>query len=260
LTTPSESHAPRGGEGPPRPVAVPSLTIVIPAFREESRLPGSLERIASYLAREGRLGETELIVVDDGSPDGTGKVAEEAGLRLGLALRVIRLPRNRGKGCAVRTGLAAASGAWILVSDADLSTPIEEWAKLAAAGSPIAIGSRAMDTSTVKVKQPLLRQAVGRLFNRLVRLLAVPGIQDTQCGFKLFERGAARRLLPFCTVDRFAWDVETLGVAQRLGIGVAEVPVLWFNSADTRVTLGGGAQAYLDLFRIAWRLRRVPPS
>lgn len=242
------------------PAPGPALSIVIPAFREEERLPSSLEKIARFLASEPELAATEVIVVDDGSPDRTGDCAAEEGRRLGLALRVIRLPRNRGKGFAVRTGVLAAAGDSILVSDADLSTPIEEWRKLEAAGAPVAIGSRAIDETTVKVRQPFYRVAVGRLFNAVVRLLVVPGIADTQCGFKLFSRAAAREIFPRLAVDRFAWDVEALGVAGRLGYAVAEVPVLWFNSADSRVTLAGGAQAYLDLLRITLRVARTRPG
>ena len=237
-----------------------ALSIVIPAYREEERLPVSLERIARFLASEPGLAATEVIVVDDGSPDRTSECAAKEGRRLGLPLRVIRLPRNRGKGFAVRTGVLAASGASILVSDADLSTPIEEWRKLAGAGQPVAIGSRAIDETMVKLRQPFYRVAVGRLFNALVRLLVVPGIADTQCGFKLFSSAAAREIFPRLAVDRFAWDVEALGVARRLGYEVAEVPVLWFNSADSRVTLAGGAQAYLDLLRIALRVARTRPA
>jgi dolichyl-phosphate beta-glucosyltransferase len=209
---------------------------VIPAYREETRLPESLRRIAAFLGAEPGLERAEVLVVDDGSPDRTGDVAREEGRRLGLALTVLRLPENRGKGCAVRNGVLAAAGESILVTDADLSTPIEEWRKLAGAGVPVAIGSRAVDESTVKVRQSFYRVAVGRLFNALVRLLVVPGIADTQCGFKLFSREAALEIFPRLVVDRFAWDVEALGVARKIGYEVAEVPVLWFNSADSRVT------------------------
>jgi dolichyl-phosphate beta-glucosyltransferase len=230
---------------------------VIPAYREEARLPETLARISAFLSSEPGLAGTEVIVVDDGSPDRTGDLAAEEGLRLGLALRVIRLPENRGKGFAVRTGVLAAAGASILITDADLSTPIDEWRALAAAAAPVAVGSRAVDHSTVKLRQPLYRVAVGRLFNVLVRLLVVPGIADTQCGFKLFSRSAAEEVFPRLAVDRFAWDVEALGIARKLGYRVAEIPVLWFNSADSRVTLAGGAQAYFDLLRIAVRVART---
>lgn len=242
----------------------PSLSVVVPAFNEARRLPDSLERIAGYLAARRPSLEAEVIVVDDGSSDGTAEAATECGARLGFQLRAIRLPQNRGKGAAVRTGVLAASGAWVLVTDADLSTPIEEVDRLLAAGAPVAIGSRAVDESLVKVRQGGFRVASGKLFNRLVRLLAVPGIRDTQCGFKVFRRDAARAVFTRAAVDRFAYDVEALLLARRLGYAIAEVPVLWFNSADSRVGLGGGLEAFAELFRIRRRvdraLREHPPE
>ena len=150
----------------------------------------------------------------------------------------------------MRSGVLAAHGASVLVSDADFSTPIAEWEKLVATGAPVAIGSRAVDESLVKERQPLFRQAMGKLFNRLVRLLLVRGVKDTQCGFKLFSREAAQAIFTRARIDRFAYDVEALVLARRLGYAIAEVPVLWFNSPDSRVSLFGGAQAYVDLLRI----------
>lgn len=239
----------------PRPAAgrtgaAADLTIVIPAYNEESRLPASLGSIAAYLAARPAAPRIEVLVVDDGSADATGARAEEAARRHGLPLRVLRLSANRGKGAAVRAGCLEAAGALVLVSDADFSTPVYEWEKLAAARAPVAIGSRALDEALVKERQPLFRQAMGKLFNRLVRLVAVPGIRDTQCGFKLFTREAAREIFSRAKVDRFAYDVEALVLARKLGYAIAEVPVLWFNSADSRVTLFGGAQAYWDVLRI----------
>lgn len=245
----------RAPETLPRPAAAPSktavdLSIVIPAYNEESRLPASLGAIAAYLAARPSAPRTEVLVVDDGSTDATVPRAEEAARRHALALRVLRLPENRGKGAAVRAGCLEAAGGLVLVSDADFSTPVYEWEKLAAAAAPVAIGSRALDEALVKEKQPFFRRAMGKLFNRLVRLVAVPGIRDTQCGFKLFTREAAREIFSRAKVDRFAYDVEALLLARRLGFAIAEVPVLWFNSADSRVTLLGGAQAYWDVLRI----------
>jgi dolichyl-phosphate beta-glucosyltransferase len=231
------------------------LTIVIPAYNEESRLPASLTAIAAYLSARAPAPRIEVLVVDDGSSDATGARAEEAGRRHGLPLRVLRLPANRGKGAAVRAGCLAAEGKLVLVSDADFSTPIYEWEKLAASAAPVAIGSRALDEALVKERQPFFRQAMGKLFNRLVRLVAVPGIRDTQCGFKLFARDAAREIFSRTKVDRFAYDVEALLLARQLGYTIAEVPVLWFNSADSRVTLWGGAQAYWDVLRIRFTTR-----
>ena len=248
-TLPRREAAPPGG-------AV-DLSIVIPAYNEESRLPASLGSIAAYLSAKASAPRIEVLVVDDGSADATGPRAEEAARRHGLPLRVLRLAANRGKGAAVRAGCLEASGALVLVSDADFSTPVYEWEKLAAAGAPVAIGSRALDEALVKEKQPFFRQAMGKLFNRLVRLVAVPGIRDTQCGFKLFSREAAREIFSRAKVDRFAYDVEALLLARKLGFAIVEVPVLWFDSPDSRVTLLGGAQAYLELFRIRFRVSRT---
>jgi len=236
-------------EAAPSHAAV-DLSIVIPAYNEEARLPASLGAIAAYLSAKASAPRVEVLVVDDGSSDATGPRAEEAARRHALPLRVLRLAENRGKGAAVRAGCLEAAGALVLVSDADFSTPVYEWEKLAAAGAPVAIGSRALDEALVKEKQPFFRQAMGKLFNRLVRLVAVPGIHDTQCGFKLFTLEAAREIFSRTKVDRFAYDVEALLLARQLGYAIAEVPVLWFNSADSRVTLFGGAQAYWDVLRI----------
>jgi len=234
------------------------LSIVIPSLNEEERIAPSLGAVSAYLAARPSAPRVELLVVDDGSSDETAARAEEAGRRYGLDLRVLRLPANRGKGFAVRIGCLEAAGRLVLVSDADFSTPIYEWEKLAAANAPVAIGSRAMDESLVKEGQPFYRKFLGKLFNRIVRLLLLPGIRDTQCGFKLFTRDAAREIFSRAQVDRFAFDVEALVLARELGYPIAEVPVLWFNSPDSRVTLLGGAQAYLELFRIRRRFRTKP--
>ncbi len=238
----------------------PDLTVVIPAFNEETRLPASLEALAAFVAARAEPVSLEVIVVDDGSTDRTAERAAETGRRLGLDVAVLVHERNRGKGAAVRTGALAAKGETILVSDADFSTPVGEWEKLVASGAPVAIGSRAVDESLVKERQPFYRVAMGKLFNRLVRLLAVPGIRDTQCGFKLFSREAARAVFLLATVDRFAWDVEVLLLARKLGFAIAEVPVLWFNSPDSRVTFLAGIQATLELFRIRWRVSKALKS
>ena len=235
----------------------PDLSVVIPAFNEETRLPASLEALAAWLSRRAEPLSVEVLVVDDGSSDRTGVRAAETARRLGLSLRVLVHERNRGKGAAVRTGTLASEGRLVLVSDADFSTPIGEWEKLAAAGAPVAIGSRAVDETLVKERQPLPRVLAGKLFNRVVRVAAVPGIRDTQCGFKLFTREAAQAVFSRATVDRFAWDVEALLLARKLGYDIVEVPVLWFDSPESRVTLAGGAQAYLDVLRIRRRVARA---
>jgi len=231
----------------------PGISVVVPAFNEERRLPASLEKLAAHFEVSAPPSGWELIVVDDGSSDGTTRVSRETSERLGLPLRLLRHETNRGKGAAVRTGALAATGDRVLVTDADLSTPIGELAKLERAldaGAAVSIGSRALDPSLVRESQPLYRVALGRLFNVFVRLLCVGGIRDTQCGFKLFTWTASRDVFSRAKVDRFAWDVEALLLARRLGHRIEEVPVLWFNAEDSRVSLAAGAQAYVELLRI----------
>lgn len=210
-----------------------ALSVVIPAYNEERRLPGTLEAVSSYLESRGI--EAEILVVDDGSRDGTRAAAER--LRL-PTVRVLGYPRNRGKGYAVRTGVLAATRDPVLFTDADLSTPIEDleilWACLDQ-GCHVAIASRLLAQSRILVRQPWHRRMVGRTFAGVVSLLAVRGFRDTQCGFKLFRSEAARRLFaPLRTVG-FAFDVEVLLRARRLGLRVAEVPVRWVNSPDSRI-------------------------
>ena len=230
----------------------PEVSVVIPAYNEVSRLPRTLERVKHFLS--GR--PHEIVVVDDGSTDGTADAARAVG---GPGLVLLRHEPNRGKGYAVRRGMLAARGARRLMSDADLSTPIEELAKLEAKldnGYDVAIGSRALPGAQVEVRQPWYRESMGRLFNVFVRTLAVPGLRDTQCGFKLFSARAADAAFGAARLDGFSFDVESLFIARQLGYRVAEVPVVWRNDAATRVGLLGGFQAFPDLLRIRlndWR-------
>jgi dolichyl-phosphate beta-glucosyltransferase len=230
----------------------PEISVVIPAYNEEARLPRTLERVRAHLA--GR--PHEIVVVDDGSRDRTVALAQEAG---GPGLVLVRNEENRGKGFAVRRGMLAARGARRLMTDADLSTPIEELARLEsclASGHDVAIGSRAMRGARIEVRQPWYRENVGRLFNVFVRVLAVPGLSDTQCGFKLFSAPAAQAVFSASRLDGFSFDVEALYIARQLGFRIAEVPVTWRNDAATRVGLLGGFQAFPDLLRIRlndWR-------
>jgi dolichyl-phosphate beta-glucosyltransferase len=228
-------------------VSRPPLSVVIPAFNEEARLPATLARVRAYLDARGA--PYQVLVVDDGSSDGTAAAARAAG----GAVQLLRHAHNRGKGHAVRAGMLAASGEQRLMTDADLSTPIEELPKLEAElrrGFDVAIGSRAVAGARIEVRQPYYREAMGRLFNRVVQALLLPGLHDTQCGFKLFTAAAAATAFGAARLDGFSFDVEALYVARRHGLRVAEVPVVWRNDAATRVGLAGGAAAFFDLVRI----------
>jgi dolichyl-phosphate beta-glucosyltransferase len=229
-------------------VSVPSLTVVIPAYNEQSRLPATLAKIAPYLRSVHP--DHEILVVDDGSTDGTADTARAAGL---ASLSVIGYAPNRGKGYAVRRGMLSARGERRLMTDADLSTPIEDLEHLATAldaGADVAIGSRAVETSNVEVRQPWYREGMGRLFNVFVRLLVLPGLRDTQCGFKLFTARAAERAFAHARLDGFSFDVETLYLARRRGLRIAEVGVTWRNDEATHVGWRRGGQAFVDLVRI----------
>ena len=231
----------------------PALSVVVPALNEEDRLPRTLESIVSHLSR--RREGYELVVVDDGSRDRTAERAQAAGAT------VLRNETNRGKGYAVRRGMLAARGARRLMTDADLSTPIEELDRLCARmdeGHDVVIGSRALPGARIEVRQPWYRENMGRFFNLFVRALAVPGVTDTQCGFKLFSGAAARDVFSAARLDGFSFDVEVLFLARRKGYRIAEVPVIWRNDAATRVSLLRGFLAFPDLLRIRandWRGR-----
>jgi dolichyl-phosphate beta-glucosyltransferase len=241
---------------------VTSVTVVVPVFDEERRLPALLDAVlapAEPLHPTTSLSLSELIVVDDGSTDGTAGLLDER-TASDPRLKVIRLPTNRGKGAAVRAGVLAAQGELALVTDVDLSTPLEEVALLAAAlerGADVVIGSRALAGSRVLVHQPPYRELMGKAFNVMFRLLTRLPWRDTQCGFKLFRLATARQLFELQRVERFAYDAELCVNAHRLGLRLVEVPVTWRNSPDTRVTLvGSSLRMAFDLVHIAWRARR----
>jgi dolichyl-phosphate beta-glucosyltransferase len=229
-----------------------SLSVVIPAFNEEKRLPATLATILPFLRARG---ETfEVVVVDDGSADRTAAVAVEAGAEV----RVLRNPGNRGKGYSVRNGMLNARGEWRLMCDADLSTPIEELDRLKGVlglgdGAQIAIASRAVSGANVEKHQSIMRESSGRFVNLLVRLLHLPGIKDTQCGFKLFSAAAAEAAFRNSTLDGFAFDVEALVLAKRAGFGIREVAVTWRNDEQSRVSFARGLAAFIDLFRLRLR-------
>ena len=224
----------------------------MPCYNEEQRLPRTIEQIERYL--DGRDVPYELILVDDGSADGTRLIMDAAAERYTF-VRVEALPHNRGKGRALAVGVEAAKGDEILLTDADLSTPIEELEKLQAAlqdGAGVAIGSRALRASKVEVSQPLYRVLMGKAFNLIVQAVLLPGIWDTQCGFKLFRAEVAHRVFAGLVTDGFGYDPEVLYRARQQGVRIAEVPVVWRNSAETRVS---PISSSIDMLRHVIRIR-----
>jgi len=226
------------------------ISIVIAAFNEENRVGQSLQKIHQFL--QGRKTDHEIIVVDDGSTDRTTPVVAELTQSI-ATLRIIRYEKNRGKGFALRTGVLASKGVLVLVSDADLSTPIEELDTLLPYLSEyqVAIGSRALALSNIVVKQPWWRQEMGKTFNRIVKLLVMDNFNDTQCGFKLFRGDVARELFRDARIDRFAYDVEILALAIRKGYKVAEVPIQWLNDPASKVNpIRDSLKMLVDLVKI----------
>jgi dolichyl-phosphate beta-glucosyltransferase len=229
-----------------------SVSIVIPAYNEETRLPGTLDRINCYLAQSG-WEFSEVLVVDDGSRDGTVSVVQDFAARA-PAVRLLRNPGNRGKGYSVRHGMLEAKGKWALFSDADLSTPIQEleklWSAAQEARAEVAIGSRALDRSLIGVHQPAFRETAGKVFNLSMRIITGLPFWDTQCGFKLFETRAAREIFLRQQLDRFGFDVEVLFIARKLGYSSIEVPVRWNDVAGSKVSALNGLSAFLDPLRV----------
>jgi dolichyl-phosphate beta-glucosyltransferase len=228
------------------------LTIVVPAYNEEKRLGATLKRMLAYFDEQGS--PFEILVVDDGSTDGTAGLVETIST-CRKEVQLISYKPNHGKGYAVRQGMLAGRGERLLLSDADLATPIEEVEKLAAkldVGCDIAIGSRDVQGSELIKHQSWLREMGGKTFNKLVQLIAVPGIHDTQCGFKLFTRSAAQSIFSRCTVEHFAFDVEVLYVAIRIfGYRVAETPIRWAHQEGSSVVF------WRDAFRMAKTLFKI---
>lgn len=234
------------------------LTVVIPAYNEEKRLPETLKKIHEYLAKKNFT--YEIIVVDDGSRDGTIKVAESF-QELEPGLRVLRNPRNMGKGFTVRNGMLNGRGKLLLFTDSDLSTPIEDFDKFLPQfekGYDVVIGSRALAESDIKVSQPIHRVIMGKVFNLIVRTMFWTKIKDTQCGFKCFTRAAVQAVFPKQQVWGFGFDVEVLFIARKLGFKICEYPVEWSDSPDTRVSpIRDSVDMFIDLVKIRWDLRKI---
>jgi len=233
------------------------ISVVVPAYNEAGRILPSLEKIVTYM--QGHHPGYEVLVVNDGSTDDTeATVRQRFGKDSGV--EVLGYGANRGKGFAVRHGMSRATGDLVLFSDADLSTPIEEIEKmlpLMDSGYDIVIGSRALAQSDIRERQPLYRELGGKLFNLMVRLVVMPELHDTQCGFKLFRRAATAPVLPHLRVDGFAFDVEILALARAIGLRISEIPVIWINSLMSRVRMSAASRAYLDLIDIRMRAGRM---
>jgi glycosyltransferase involved in cell wall biosynthesis len=241
----------------------PELSIIIPSFNEEARLPPTLERIYNFLAARGdQLRTTEVIVVDDGSTDSTAEIAE-AWMQKFPTLRLVFNGRNRGKGFSVRHGMLEARGRLTLFTDADLSTPMEEMDKLldALRTHDVAIGSRALNRNTIEAHQARLRELAGIIFNGFVRILTGLPYLDTQCGFKAFRRERAIICFEQQRSERFGFDPELLYLAKRHGLSCVEVSVRWAHDPRTKVhVVSDSIDMFFDLLRIQWNtlLGRYP--
>src|SRR5437667_9710850 len=235
---------------------VPDLSIIIPSYNEESRLPATIERMSEDLSTSGR--RAEVLVVDDCSKDGTAAVAEYFRIKI-PTLRVVSNGENRGKGYSVRHGMQEARGKIALFTDADLSAPIEEAGKLIEAleNYDVAIGSRAMDRSLISVHESPFREFAGIAFNKIVRVILWLPFVDTQCGFKAFRRENCGVIFEQQRIERFGFDPELLYLARHHGLRTAEIPVRWGHSAATKVSmLRDSVQMFIDIFTIRWNALR----
>jgi len=234
----------------------PTVSIVIPAFNEAARIGNTIQKVRSFL--ETFPFSYELIIVDDGSADETPVIVERHAFR---GLRLVRNGVNHGKGFAVKQGILAATGDYVLFSDADLSAPIEEIEKLLDVATQdhadVVIGSRAVDRSMIGVHQSTLREAGGIIFNMLVQLTLGLRLHDTQCGFKLFDRKRVLSIFEKQRTSGFGFDPEVLFLAARQGLKIREVPVRWNHAEGSKIRFfQDGVGMFLDLVRIRWNYMR----
>lgn len=238
-----------------------ALSVVIPAYQEAARIGATILVVREYLQRRGE--SWEMVVVDDGSRDSTATIVRSL-IEESTGIRLIRFEINRGKGAALRAGVAASRGRRVLITDADLSAPIEEMERLEPAldaGYSGAFGSRAASDANIRESQPLARVLLGRAGNLWIRLLAAPGFRDTQCGFKLFDGATARRLFALCREDRFALDVELICVARDvLAAPIAEVGIAWAHRDGSKVRLRDYLAMLIAVPRIRSAARRLARS
>jgi dolichyl-phosphate beta-glucosyltransferase len=232
-------------------LSVPYLAVVVPAYNEEPRILPTLERLREYF--EAQPYRWSVTVVSDGSTDRTNEIVQ-AFCDVNPCFHMNGYRPNRGKGHAVRKGMLDAEGELVLFSDADLAAPIEEIEKLLPhirPGVEIAIGSRPLKESRLEVRQPFYREMLGRTANKLIQLLAVRGIQDTQCGFKLFTKEAAVQVFSRCKLDGFSFDFESLMIARDLGLHIEEVPIRWSHQEGSKVVLWRDVpKSLIDLIRL----------
>jgi len=238
----------------------PFLSVIIPAYNEEKCLPTTLLAIDKYLSKESY--PYEILVVSDGSKDKTVEITKKF-QKMIKGLRIIDNKKNHGKGYVVRQGMLEAKGKYRLFDDADNATSIEQVEKLLEYIKPrgkadIVIGSRAVKGHKILVPQPFYRVLIGKVGNKIIQLLAVPGIWDTQCGFKLFTKEAAEIIFPKQTIMRWAFDVEVLAIARKFGLKIKEVPIVWKNNPESKVKLKGMIKFFWSVFEIRINLwRRV---
>lgn len=228
------------------------LSIVIPAFNEEKRLAETLEKIWSYLQKKNL--DSEIIVVDDGSSDQTAEIAKQFE-RMHEECHLIRNDENKGKGFSFRRGFLNSRGNFVLLTDSDLSAPIEEYEYLMQVSRSgdydLVIGSRSLDESRIEIKQPFVRRLMGKIFNYSVKLITGLPFKDTQCGFKLLARERLKPIIELMRVDRFSYDVELIFLAWKFGLRVKEAPIVWRDSPKSKVKMGKDSlNMLMDIIRI----------
>lgn len=229
------------------------LSVIIPAYNEEKRIRKTLETILLYMDKKKH--NYEIIVVNDGSTDKTKEVVHELAKERNKKIKILDNSTNKGKGYSIKQGFLAATKLWILFTDADLSTPIEEVETSIryAGNAAVVIGSRNLPMSHIMVKQPFIRSTLGKIFPFFVRLLLLPQIYDSQCGFKLFRKDVAAAIAQRQRIDGFCFDAEQLYIAQLLGFLIQEVPVTWSNDERTKIRIvRDSLQMFFDLLQIRW--------